>query len=111
MLIITEAKKVHFFVCKLIGSLSNMFRDFVKMTLTRVSNHCLWLESHHSVQIRDSSRVSNSTLHDSSHGIWLLDSSYVEKRWWVESFGKKRFSTYRWETSSHWLQSRYHWYL
>jgi len=37
--IITEAKNSHFFVCKRTGFVHQEFRDFVKMTLTRVSSH------------------------------------------------------------------------
>jgi len=43
--IITEAKNAYFFVCKRTGFVHQELRDFVKMTLTRVSSHWLWLES------------------------------------------------------------------
>jgi len=38
ILIITEAKNAHFFVCKRTGFVHQRLRDFVKMTLTRVSD-------------------------------------------------------------------------
>jgi len=38
ILIITEAKNAHFFLCKPIGFVHQELRDFVKMTLTRVSS-------------------------------------------------------------------------
>jgi len=48
ILIITEAKNAHFFVCKRTGFVHQGLRDFVKMTLTRVESFC---------EKRDSSRV------------------------------------------------------
>jgi len=50
ILIITEAKYAHFSVCKRIGFVHQELKDFVKMTLTQVSSHWLWLESSHSVK-------------------------------------------------------------
>jgi len=37
-LITTEAKQAYFFVCKRTGFVNQMFRDFVKMTLTLFSS-------------------------------------------------------------------------
>jgi len=48
--VIAEAQKAHFVVWKRIGFVNPMFADFVKMTLTRVSGHWLWLKSSHSLQ-------------------------------------------------------------
>jgi len=45
ILIITEAKIAYFFVCKRTGFVHEELRYFVRMNLTRVSNHWLWLES------------------------------------------------------------------
>jgi len=39
ILIITEAKKAHSFACKQTRFVNQMFGDFVKMALTRVSSH------------------------------------------------------------------------
>jgi len=50
ILIIAEAKNAHFFVCKRTGFVHQELRDFVKMTLTRVSSHWVWLESSHFVK-------------------------------------------------------------
>jgi len=81
VLIITEAKNAHFFVCKRTGFVHEELKDFVKMTLTLVSSHWMWLETSHSVKnvtriepshhfsYRDSSRVRVTTNCDSSHDI------------------------------------------
>jgi len=78
ILIITEAKNAQFFVWKRTGFVHQDLNDFVKMTLTPVSSHWLWLESsrvilckaslessHHFCQ-RDSSRVRVTKNRDSS---------------------------------------------
>jgi len=58
---ITEAKYANFFMRKRTGFVHEELRDFVKMILTRVSSHWLWLESSHYVK--------NVTRVESSH--WL----------------------------------------
>jgi len=50
ILIITEAKNANFFMCKRTEFVHEELRDFVKMTLARLSSHWLWLESSHSVK-------------------------------------------------------------
>ena len=50
ILIITEAQKANLFVCKRTGLVNEMLKEFVKMTLTWVWSHWLWLESGHSVK-------------------------------------------------------------
>ena len=60
ILIITEAKNAYFFVCKRTGFAHQKLRDFVKLTLTRVSCYWLWLESSQVILWKtwlDSSRV------------------------------------------------------
>jgi len=86
ILIITEAKNAHFFVCKGTGFIHQELRDFVKTTLTRVSSHWVWLESSHSVKNvirvesshhfsqRDSSRVRVTKIRGSSR---VIDSSHA----------------------------------
>ena len=85
VLIITETKRAHFFVCKRTGFDHEELRGFVKMTLTRVSSRWLWLElsrvilwktwleSSHRFSQRDSSRVTknrdSSRVIDSNHAI------------------------------------------
>jgi len=58
-------------------------------TLTRVPSHWLWLESSHSVK--------NVTRVDLSHHFSQRDSSRLEL-------------SKLWHESSHWVESRYHWY-
>jgi len=43
--ITTEAKNAHFFKCTQSGFVYQELRDFVEMSLTRVSSHWLWFES------------------------------------------------------------------
>jgi len=71
-LIITEAKYAHFFVRKRTGFVRQRLRDFVKMTLTRISSHCIWLKSSHHLSQHDSSRVRVAKNRDSSR---VIDSS------------------------------------
>ena len=58
ILVITEAKKAHFFVCKQTGFVQQTLRDFVERTLTRVSSHSVKnvtrVESSHHLSQRDS---------------------------------------------------------
>ena len=72
ILIITQAKNAHFFVCKRTGFVRQELRDFVKMTLSRVI-HC---DSSHSVKnvtrvesSRHFSQRDSSRAIDSSHAI------------------------------------------
>jgi len=88
-LIITEAKNAYFFVFKRTGLVHQEPRDFVKMTLIRVSSHWLWRESSHS--------IINVTRVESNHHFSQLDPSQV------------RITQNR--DTSHWLESRYHWLL
>ena len=62
--IITEAKNAHFFVCKQTGFVHQRLIDFVKITLTPVACHCLWLEWNHSV--KNVNRIESPLLCDSS---------------------------------------------
>ena len=52
ILIITEAKNANFFMCKRTEFVHEELRDFVKMTLARLSSHWLWLESSHWLESR-----------------------------------------------------------
>ena len=94
ILIITEAKIALFFKCTRSGFVYQKLRDFVKMTLTRVSSHCLWLELSHSVK--------NVTRLESSNHFSQRDSSRVQVT--------KNRDLSRVEPS-HWLESSYHWFL
>jgi len=87
ILIITEAKNPHFFVCKRTGFVLQELRDFVKTALTRVSSQWLWLESSYSV--KNVTRVETP-----SFSTCVESSSSHQKLWLV---------------LSHWLESRYHW--
>ena len=88
ILVITEAKNPYFFVWKRTGFVHQELRDFVKMTLTRVSSHWLWLESSQSVK--------NVTRVELPFFSTWLESSPSHQKSWLES--------------SHWLESRYHWF-
>jgi len=88
ILIITAPKNGHFFVCKQTGFVDQRLWGFAKMTLTRVSSHWLWLES--------SRVILWKTWLESSHHLFQRDSIRVR--------GTKN------RDSSHWLESRYHWY-
>ena len=78
ILITTEAKNAHFFKCTRSGFIYQEIRDFVKMTLTRVSSHF----------VKNVTRVE-----------WTFFST------WLESSPSHQKS---WLESSHWLESRYH---
>jgi len=67
--IINKAKSGHFFVCKWIGFVHQELRAFVKMPLTRVWSHWLWLEP--------SPSVKNVTRVESSHHFSQRESSRV----------------------------------
>jgi len=79
-LIITEAKHALFFKRTRSGFVYQELRDFVKMTLTRVSSHWLWLESSHSV--KNVSRV-ESPFYSTCRVIesWLESSPNHQKSW------------------------------
>jgi len=77
ILIITEWKNAHFFVGKPTGFVHEELRDFVKMTLTRVSSHLLWLDSSHSVK--------NVTRVESPFFSAWLESSPSHSTSWLES--------------------------
>jgi len=69
----TEVKSAHLFVCKRSGFAHQELRDFVKMTLTRVSSY--WLcDSNHSV--KNVTRVES----ESPKIVIRVESSY-----WLES--------------------------
>jgi len=80
---ITEAKNAHFFVCKRTGFTHQRLKEFVNMTLTRVSSHWLWHESSHSV--KNVTRVESP-----SFSTWLRRVQVTKNR-----------------DSNHWLCSRY----
>jgi len=77
ILIITEAKNVHFFACKRSGFVHQELRDFVKVTLTRVSSSWLWLESGQSVE--------NVTRVESPFFSTWLELSPSHQKSWLES--------------------------
>jgi len=81
---VTEAKNTHFFACRRTGFAHQRLRDFVKITMTRVASHWLWLESSHS----DSSRVTiflNATRVESESPKIVLESSdWLESRYHCE---------------------------
>ena len=88
ILIITEAKNAHFFVCKRTGFVHQELKDIVEMTLSRFSSHWLWLESSHFVK--------NVTRVESPFFSTWFESSPSHHKSWLES--------------SHWFESRYHWW-
>ena len=86
-------KNCSFFVGKRTGFVHQKLRDFVKMTLTRVSSHWLWLESSYSVK--------NVTGVESSHNFSQHDLSRVRvtknlDSSWVESLTRVTLSLVMW---------------
>jgi len=96
VLIITEAKSAHFFVCKRTGFVHEELRDFVKMTLTRVSSQWLWLEP--------SRVILWKTWLESGRVTVFLNVTQVRV---TKNCNSSRVIV----ESSHWLESRYHCYL
>jgi len=90
--ILTWSKKCYFFVCKRTEFVHQELRDFVEMTLTRVSSNCLLLESNRVILWK----------------MWLK-SSWVKFCLNVTRVESESPKIATWVEPSHWHKSRYHW--